>query len=789
MFGIEKRGFSILFSGMAILFLSAIWSRAEIYTFDTPARWRTWQIPHGIVQVTDEGHLELTKYRKNINAVSDAHLFSHPTQTRGAVSGGIWKAGTRSFMANRIIDGNLETFWQPDPGDDLVDWVVEIDLGRSVLAKEIRLTFPDREGARPFRQFSVFVATGARIQVADDVFKYNLVYRTTQPNTDAFIRIPVSGNRDTTRVVDPGLEIDLDAEKRHFAIQFIRIVVDGKSEDAALAEVEVIAAGDNVSLGVLERGGSFSNGLLAREPQNMFDGNMNTFANVFTVKTKGGWRESGVWWEGDLGALFWIDEMYLYFQTRGEAMSFFLSDGFNYGQGYQVLYSDGKRTISGKVDYTPLFEQPQASNSREGELRHFRYIFKARKIRYLFWHALTDQGWYSHPMEMLLFSPGYPAQVLLRSDFIDLGQLKGDGRPKAINALSWDADLPPDTRLQLRSRSGNSMEQIHSFSDKKGDKISEEKWNSLPKVIRGPIDTTVVVSEDWGEWSNFYQFPGERFQSDTPRRFVQLELILSTENPEVAPALRSLSIEFEDALVREAKGRVLPREVMPNEDTHFIYTLWPRSDVRDDGFDQLRFSLPGKVDGEGIVVHVGGKPVVSAGVAIESDSLLRIVLPEKVTDDSVQVEFTTRVLRNATVFSVDLGNTERPGLWQSVEASERRSNIVFLPELTDSNHLIGDLEIEPPLFTPNGDGINDEVEIRFVLFKVEGSQPRVRVYDLAGRMVAELDRFLSGGVESFSWSGRDVEGNLVYPGIYLCHIDAGADAGEDTVVRSIAVAY
>ena len=57
--------------------------------------------------------------------------------------------------------------------------------------------------------------------------------------------------------------------------------------------------------------------------------------------------------------------------------------------------------------------------------------------------------------------------VLLRSDFIDLSSLSGDGNPKAIKNLSWDADLPPDTRLQLRSRSGSALEEIHTFFDKK----------------------------------------------------------------------------------------------------------------------------------------------------------------------------------------------------------------------------------------------------------------------------------------------------------------------------------
>ena len=49
----------------------------------------------------------------------------------------------------------------------------------------------------------------------------------------------------------------------------------------------------------------------------------------------------------------------------------------------------------------------------------------------------------------------------------------------------------------------------------------------------------------------------------------------------------------------------------------------------------------------------------------------------------------------------------------------RRANIVMLPELTSTTQLIDDLSISSPVLTPNGDGINDAVVIRFVAFKVE----------------------------------------------------------------------
>lgn len=782
---LRKHGICCLLLGL--LFHGPV--HGEEVRFDTPAEWATWEVPVDIVQVADDGSLELRKFRKEINATLDAHLFTQPTQTRGKVQGGIWQAGSNPTAARRIMDGDLETVWRPSPSDELVDWVVTIDLGRPVLAERIRLVFPDRAGARPLRQFSVFTANGARIQSTDDVFKFDQTFQTTQPNQEQVVDIELVGERDITRVIDGNLGLEPAALNTFRMVRFVRVRADEKSADAALAEVEVISAGDNISLGVLARGGSFDNGLLAREPQNMFDGITDTYGNIFTVQSKGGWRESGVWWAVDLGALFWLDEAFIYWQNRGEGQSSFLFEGLQAGTGYQILFSDGRRTIAGDIDYTPLIFEPRPVSGVEGALRHHRYAFAPRKIRYLFWHSLTDTGWFSHPMELMLFSPGYPAQVVLLSGFIDLGQLAGDGRAKAIKRLRWEAMTPDQTRLQVRSRSGNTLQELYTFYDKKGEEVTETRYSSLPKVIRGPLDTTVVVGADWGAWSNFYQFSGEAFKSETPRRFIQLELIVSTEDPAVAPVLHALTLDFEDALVAQAAGRIAPRHAVPNEATRFTYALQTNADERDSGFDRLRFSTPSVVDVTDVRLRIGGVEREASGVRVAGDSLLFVDLPETVRTDSIAVEFTTKVLRNATVFAADLGQEARPGLWQSVEAAKRQANLVFLPNLPGSERLIGDLQIVPPVFSPNGDGINDHVQIRFALFKAVDATPSVRIFDLAGREMAALISSGAGVLQSFSWDGLDASGERVAPGLYVCRIDAGADAGPGQVFRALSVAY
>jgi hypothetical protein len=776
------------------LLLAALPLRADLFTFNSADEWSSWTRPPGLLTVSENGQLGLVKFHKNTNLVIDAHLFTHETRTRGdEVAGGLWQVGSNPAAGQLVIDGDLDTYWQPSPDDAQEDWFITIDLGRAALAKEIRLTFPDQEGARPLRQFRVFITTGARISSTEDLFLYRQIYRTTQPNSATSISIPLRfAGRDSAMVIDSSLELSDEERLNYRIVQYIQVISEEKTPDGALAEVEVIGVGDNIALGTLERGG-FVEGAGTGSTPNLFDANLNTNNTITDCRAPlTAWDEGGTWFRADLGATFFIDEMFIYSMQPEEGTLGFTVSGT--GSGHTVLFSDGTPTSGSKppvdvpesVDYEEVFTHlsPSADN-----LLYLRYLFEPRKARYLFFRGVRCDGFgVAKWGEMQLFSPGYPAQVEMQSSFIDLGLVAGDRRPKVIKSLSWDADLPPGTRLQLRSRSGNELSEDYTFYDRKGEAVTEEKWAASPAVLRGPVDTSLVVDADWGEWSNLYQFSGENFQSESPRRFMLLQMILSTDDPQQAPTINSLSIEFEDALVQGARGSISPRQTIPNADTQFTYTLWPDSDDLDSGFDRLRLVLDGALDAASVELNLGGQLLAEAQIVQSGDSLF-IDLPQIITADSLQIAFNARVVANATIFALDLGKSDRPGIWQSVEAATRRSNIVLLPDLADNKNLIDDLRIDSQIFTPNGDGINDQLEVSFVAFKVDSAQPTLEIYDLSGHLITRLHSKTRSAQQSFTWSGDRANGQLVDPGIYLLRLDLGADSGDDSALRSIAVAY
>ncbi len=102
------------------------------------------------------------------------------------------------------------------------------------------------------------------------------------------------------------------------------------------------------------------------------------------------------------------------------------------------------------------------------------------------------------------------------------------------------------------------------------------------------------------------------------------------------------------------------------------------------------------------------------------------------------------------------------------------------------------------IFTPNGDGINDQVVVSFTLLKVLTERPvAVAFYDLQGRLAGNARATIGATAEGrgkvgtleYTWDGRDAKGQLVPPGIYLCRISVDADQGKSEQVQLVHVVY
>ena len=138
-------------------------------------------------------------------------------------------------------------------------------------------------------------------------------------------------------------------------------------------------------------------------------------------------------------------------------------------------------------------------------MRYFRYVFAPRRIRYLFWHAHIPQGWGSRWTEICSTLPGISRRPPIA--LLDLG-MANDGRPKVI--IDWCGMPTFQPARRICAPVPAIAKALFTFYNKIGEEVKENKWLSLPKVLRGPVDTTVVVG--LGQWVR-PTVPGEAFKS------------------------------------------------------------------------------------------------------------------------------------------------------------------------------------------------------------------------------------------------------------------------------------
>jgi hypothetical protein len=753
---------------LALCVLTGAAAFADEIRLERKADWDSWTFPRSAVAQNDDGTIGLQRVGEAINAAADSRQFLHTVKSsKNPVSGGIRNVGSGAETVANVFDGQADTWWQPSADDALEDWWFGIDLGRVVYATKIRLIFPDTTDVVPFRNFSVFVSDGARFNAAKDVFAFARAGRTIQPNEKRVVEFDL-------RTIEPGGAtgdfLTLSDTLGFVGVQYVRFLVDEEQAGAALAEIEVVAIGENLALGSIDRGGSVRVGTDVQNSASFSDGDENT---KWTVTGLNNWLDEGHYMDWDLGAAYWLNQMVMEVSVPGHRTL--------YVEDFEVSTSDGTPVdglttdrVRSPVDYELLTLVDAKPSPIQ---RWFELNFPPRKARHVFFRRVgfsNRRVWYTI-LEYALYGEGYVAEVELTSDFIDLGGTN------SIRTLSWDAELPVGTYLEIRSQTGDTFVIENKYYRKNGEEVTQNQWNKLPSSQKLDIVEIQRRGADWSGWSPVYVTPDGVFQSPSPRRYVQLQVKMGNDNPDVAPLLRHIALQFDAALVSGGvTSRILPRQVAFDSLQVFTFVLKPDFRSGDRGFDRVLIQTPDAV-GE-VRVSVGGQDVVPLAVQMHGDSL-RVDLPLRVRQDSVEVAFETRIQANATAFDAWVASVGED-LRQGVRPEEPEAATVFVPTVASGGRLIRLVDVSP-IFSPNGDGINDEAVIDFVLAKVETTRPTVIIYDLAGRQV----RAVASGTDGFRWNGLDDEGQLAPPGAYLCRITLDADVGEEAAHRMINVVY
>lgn len=795
--------------------------------------WSAWRGGAGLVEPVGSGISPL-RQRRDVNVALDAGSFS--VTGDGGVT-----TPSQQAQAHRVIDGDSLS-WGPDPRSPVRDWWVEVNLGRLVVVRRIIVRFAEPGFGDPFLQFKVLgwrrgpptttrmeytlrgttipkfweIGRTDRPNKLDRVFEF--VPRPTQEANSVFdgdalshIRI-VAIASDSSRAQQITKQAwDELSPNQQGAIEYFRREESGREtrvsaeawdrisvqrrgtaryyrrETPRIAEIEILTAGDNVNMGLVQRNGSAIIETQT-EPKEVTgpisDGDYGT-SHAGPIFDHRAYR-----FVEDLGALLWVDTMH------------FLTDGPQPIDHFTLDVSDGALAPDGSILWTPTadasvegtreFTGGSAASLTASEGVRFReFRLPPTRVRYL-------RTTFHNPLrvlsniginEIMLYGDGFVPEVVLTSDLIEFD------RTKNLGTISWLADLPAGTRVMLQSRTGNQLDVDTLYFDSNGTPKTASQYKRLPSSKKGDISFFSRPGGDWSTWSTPYVEPGARITSPSPRQYMELRATLQSDRADTAATLQSIQVELADPVADGLTAEVFPLSVpVAAEAADFRYFLRPTVSSQTQGFDEVVLTATAGTRFDALQYVRVSSPTGQTDVAAEwmrtGPDSLHVRLPDgSQAEAQLEIGFTATLFANAAAFSgfARLSNT---GAWQRIDAGDATDQIQSssVTVLVRGAGLLSELTTSTQVLSPNGDGTNDDVVFSFSVSRLAQQVPvRLRIYDLSGRLVAERQEHRTDprGTYEMRWDGGSgARGDqVVPPGVYLARVQIEADGGSSPVAR------
>ena len=429
--------------------------------------------------------------------------------------------------------------------------------------------------------------------------------------------------------------------------------------------------------------------------------------------------------------------------------------------------------------------------------------FPTESIRWITAQAFPLRDW--EVAEFEVYGEGFVEETVLVTQILDFGQ------PINWGKIRWDADVPEGTRIEVRTRTGNTPDPSLYFAENINGDIRPITLAAYGKLDPSGRLPTVYDTDNWSFWSPPYDFaaglrdsdaPAEAWRDGTPllspgpSRYIQLSFRLFSTFT-TAPRIRSFTLQFGNApAAHEILGEVWPIAVDSFAPTEFTYVVRPEFSADDTGFDRLEIRTHAQVRAVSAVKRDGTELDLDAFVPdIQADRLVVSFPRLQGEDDSfkqLEVSFVVPVLRFGTEFSGWVFDSDDPDqIKQQIRpgnATFRFSGDALAVNTPVGGRLLVDIAVTSNPLTPNGDGLNETLEIAYKLREVTASRPvRLAIYNLAGQLVVELPSITArSGEFAHRWDGRDAAGQLVPPGTYIWRLQL-EEKEERTGI--LAVAY
>ena len=403
-----------------------------------------------------------------------------------------------------------------------------------------------------------------------------------------------------------------------------------------------------------------------------------------------------------------------------------------------------------------------------------------------------------------------------------------DAEGKPLDAFSWAQLL--DGRIEEKDLRYNELGMDLGADGRDG----WTYWSAPFKLEDGQIDEN-LPQERWQEQGIPLPLPGGT-------RYIQFRIFFDSTR-ESGCALDFVEFDYGTRLVGGGvMAEIYPTRAELGRETTFHYFLRP-SFMRgeQDGFNRIEIDMPSAearldslkfdgfpweeipfANGEDIVgdplqgvepqlpeaTEENPFPIGQFAQRVVVDSVsgkprLELKLPMMgerhfEAEENIEIVFSDRLFRGAERFEGvvwnDSGGDRQKIIPQSIEEGDAVADVstdavgVVVEKI--GNILLGP-QVHPNPFTPNGDGINDRVKFSLELFLVLGKVGvRIEIFDLSGRLVHIIgpEDYRAGSVE-LTWDGRDGNGDLLSPGIYLYRLRAGAERADGGQMGALSLVY
>ena len=491
---------------------------------------------------------------------------------------------------------------------------------------------------------------------------------------------------------------------------------------------------------------------------------------------------------------------------------------------HRISVSDGLTYVNEQPLFTLLRDIPINSNSV------FTMKFPQQFIRFILLRVGSRNPF--EIAEFELYGNGFVPRATYRSQVVALGEVSNYGTiswaQRALELVDGELIELPDrgqTSVAVRMKTGQDDSPLVHFQKVIDNEtravsqevVSEADYNKLPSGQKGDIEED---TDNWSPWSLPLE-SGQLIPLPSPRPYFQLQIIM--ESRAVTQTVRIDSLRIEHSLppaaavvgeisladepnppagigvIDKDDGVVLP-SIDGGEEVLFAYDVRAIiSNTTQGGFDALRIDTPTPARFVGLQMGDPLEPVEPDRVSAGDRSLEVIFTSNKVTFDNnvpLRVLFEGSAVVFGTIFTGSVWDTQSDILGQPVlegNANFDVSTNSLRVALTQKSvgEIVRAIEFNPSVFTPNGDGINDHIAIKYTVIQISEPKPvEVAIYDLAGRLVRVLaDREQTGGIYTEMWDGRSDSGEAVPPGSYVVSLAVDSGIGNFKRVGVVGVAY